>query len=76
MFNVYVNDMIQLKAIDIFAQVGCVKGIEVGLKRQAVGALDTQPLPPRSATTFNSGQVNYIKVKESAIGCVPASATG
>lgn len=75
-FNVYVNDLIQLEAVDIFAQVGCFKGMEVVLKRQTVGAVDIQPLTLRFAAIVNNAQINYIKVMESANECVPASATG
>lgn len=75
-FNVYVNDLIQLEGFDIFAQAGCRKGIEVLLKGHTVGAVDMKPLTIRFSGVVSNAQINYIRIKKAAQTCMPASTTG
>lgn len=75
-FNVYVNDLIQLEGYDIFAQAGCRKGVEVLFKGHTVGAVDTRPLTIQFSSVINFAQVNFIQVRKAAEACVPISTTG
>lgn len=75
-FNVYVNDAIQLEGYDIYANAGCNKGIEVKLSTQTVGTVDFKPLQIRFASIVNFALINFIYIKPASKQCVPASDTG
>ncbi|CDF35614.1 unnamed protein product [Chondrus crispus] len=69
--------MIQLESFDIFEQAGgCRKGVEVTLKGQTVGAVETKPFTIRFSGIVNKAQINYIIVEKAKAACVPASTSG
>lgn len=75
-FNVYVNDQIQLEGYDIYAETGCFKGVEAMLQRQSVSAVDIKPLTIRFESVVNRAQINFISIKPAKEECNPASFTG
>lgn len=76
-FNVYINDLIQLEGFDIFAKAGCRTGLEVELPDQTVGSAEAKvkPLTIRFSSVANFAQVNYIKITPGKV-CIPESTTG
>lgn len=74
-FNVYVNDLIQLEGYDIFATAGCNKGVEVKLTT-SVGVVDTQPVRIHFVSISNFATVSYVSIKPGKKECIPASDSG
>lgn len=75
-FNVYINNLIQLEGFDIFEKVGCHVPHEVTIPGQTVGAVDTKPLTIRFTAISNNAQVNYIRIKTAEDRCIPESSSG
>lgn len=75
-FNVYINNLIQREAVDIFAQVGCRTGLEISLPSQTVGGpgQEGKLLTIRFESVASFAQVNYIKIAPAV--CVPESTSG
>eukprot|EP00178_Gracilaria_changii_P027577 TRINITY_DN88_c0_g2_i1.p1 TRINITY_DN88_c0_g2~~TRINITY_DN88_c0_g2_i1.p1 ORF type:complete len:1049 (+),score=148.56 TRINITY_DN88_c0_g2_i1:203-3349(+) len=75
-FNVYVNDEIQLEALDVFdSAAGCLIGWETTITA-TVSSVQTSPLTIRFESVMNPAMISIISVSSSATGCVPVSDSG
>ncbi|KAI0565904.1 Malectin [Gracilaria domingensis] len=75
-FNVYVNDEIQLEGLDVFDSAGgCFKGWETTISA-TVASVDTKPLTIRFESIMNPAMISIISISTAATGCVPVSDTG
>lgn len=76
-FNVFVNDQVQLEGFDIYARAaGCYKGVEIALPRQSVGSVDIKPLTIRFVAITDVATVSYLSIRPARQVCVPDSFTG
>eukprot|EP00178_Gracilaria_changii_P005771 TRINITY_DN1967_c0_g1_i1.p1 TRINITY_DN1967_c0_g1~~TRINITY_DN1967_c0_g1_i1.p1 ORF type:complete len:1431 (-),score=208.29 TRINITY_DN1967_c0_g1_i1:2700-6992(-) len=73
-FNVFVNDEIQVESIDL-GSIGCFTGVQE-LISSSVGVVDTQPISIRFEAIIGEAIVSYIKISPAADVCVPASNSG
>ncbi|KAI0565937.1 Malectin [Gracilaria domingensis] len=74
-FNVYVNDEIQIESLDIYDTLGCFKGLEEKLST-SVGSVITEPVTIRFEAIIGAAIVSYINIAPKPNGCVPASRSG
>ncbi|KAI0565994.1 Malectin [Gracilaria domingensis] len=73
-FNVYVNDEIQVESLDLSVS-GCFTGVQEGVT-SSVGVVDTQPITIRFEAIIGEAIVSYIKISPAADVCIPASNSG
>eukprot|EP00178_Gracilaria_changii_P027565 TRINITY_DN88_c0_g1_i1.p1 TRINITY_DN88_c0_g1~~TRINITY_DN88_c0_g1_i1.p1 ORF type:complete len:1061 (+),score=165.22 TRINITY_DN88_c0_g1_i1:929-4111(+) len=74
-FNVYVNDEIQIESLDIYDTVGCFKGLEEKVS-SSVGSVITAPITLRFEAIIGAAIVSYINIVPKPNGCIPASSSG
>ena len=75
-FSVYVNDVVQLEALDIFATVGCYAGYEVQLPLHTVGSINTEPTVIRFTGIAGDAVLSYLAVRPAVKECIPEFETG
>ncbi|CAN8073807.1 unnamed protein product [Agarophyton chilense] len=73
-FNVFVNDEIQVESIDLSTS-GCFTGVQEIIS-SSVGVVDTQPITIRFEAIIGEAIVSYIKISPAADVCIPASNSG
>ncbi|CAN8073805.1 unnamed protein product [Agarophyton chilense] len=75
-FNVYINDEIQLEGLDVFdAAGGCFIGLQYTFPA-TVSSVATKPLAIRFESVMNPAMMSIISISSSATGCVSVSDTG
>lgn len=74
-FNVYVNDQLQLEGVDIFKQVGCNRGLERSIAH-TVSVINRQQVVIRFERIIGDAILNLLLIHPSQRLCLPESSSG
>lgn len=74
-FNVYVNNLLQLEGFDIFSKAGCFNGTEVVLT-QSVSTVIKEPMVIRFESVVGKAQLSFLSINPAKASCIPESLGG